>query len=169
MAFVKLQAFEKQLAADKRAEAKAAAETAARKSLQRAVREVLPKGVKDKLKPKRPRGRAPVGGVTRKEVKVLRAMANQYLAGAAGLTSLETEVKRTAIVILLIDGVLGTEPWRASAGPHGGIIAANARLRYLENAIRILDDMRQSQGTRATPLLEGVIDAERTDGATTPA
>jgi hypothetical protein len=119
----------------------------------------IPKYVKDL--PRRPKGRPATGGLTRKEVKALRAKAAAYLDGEGGLRGLEEAVLHTAVVILLIDGVLGTEPWRAAHGPHGGIIAANARLRYLENATRILDDLRRRQGSEPK-LLEGVIDAETT-------
>lgn len=157
MAFSKLAAHEKRVAEAKAAEA----EAEKRRELKRAVRDVLPKGVKA---PKRGRGRTPAGGVSRKEVAAIRARALSYLDGDAGMEALQTEVQRTAIVILLIDGVLGTEPWRAQGGPHGGIIAANARLRYLENAARLLDDLRRSRGQGGEPnakLLEGVIDAER--------
>lgn len=159
MSFKRLADFEKERAAEKRAEA----EAEARRDLRRAVREVMPRDLKRKL-PTRPRGRAPVGGLTRKEVKELRTQAARYLDGEGGLRGLEAAVQHTALVILLIDGVLGTEPWRASSGPHGGIIAANARLRYLENAARLLDDLRRSRGERPAgdKLLEGVIDAETT-------
>lgn len=155
MSFAKLEAHEKKVA--EAAAERAEAET--RKALKRAVKAVIPKGA---LVPRRPQGRNPKGGLTRKQVEALRTEAASYLVGEAGLSALEAKVKHTALVILLIDGVLGTEPWRAAGGPHAGLIAANARLRYLENAVRILDDMRRSAG-QSTPndrLIEGVIDGE---------
>jgi hypothetical protein len=159
MAFRRLEDFEKQLKADRIADA----ENKARRDLRRVVREVLPKSLK---KPNRPKGRSAVGGVSRREVASLRAKATRFLNGEAGLRDLEASVQHTALVILLIDGVLGTEPWRAAYGAHGGLIAANARLRYLENAARLLEDLRRSRGQTSPndKLLEGVIDAERTEG-----
>ena len=159
MAIAKLREYEKALE-ERRAEAAAtAAETEARIKLKRAVKAVIPKRI---LKPpERKKGRAPTGGVSRREVKELRQRAAAYLDGEGGLRQLEAAVQHTALVILLIDGVLGTEPWRAAGGAHGGLIAANARLRYLENAARLLDDLRRSrEGSAGPPLLEGVIDAE---------
>ena len=156
MAFKKLERFE----AETRAAEAAQREEKARLELKRVVREVIPKRALER--PKRSRGQTALGGLSRKEVKVLREKAARYLADLAngrGLSTLEDDVQHTALVILLIDGVMGTEPWRASGGPHGGIIAANARLRYLENATRILADLRQSRSA-GPKLLEGVIDAE---------
>lgn len=155
MAFSKLKTYERKVAAAKLA----AAELAARKDLRQAVKAVIPKNV---LVPRRGRGRTAAGGVSRKEVAAMRAQAARYLDGEAGMQALEAAVQHTALVILLIDGVLGTEPWRAVGGPHGGLIAANARLRYLENAARLLDDLRRSRGRGdpETKLLEGVIDVE---------
>jgi hypothetical protein len=157
MAYSKLEQFDRALAAEKAAKREAAAEAAAKIALKRAVRAAIPKALRV---PRRSRGRPPVGGLTRKEVAALRRQAGGYLDGEAGLAGLEVAVQHTALVILLIDGVLGTEPWRAS-GPHGGIIAANARLRYLENATRILDDIRRRSGADRPKLLDGVIEAER--------
>jgi hypothetical protein len=155
--FQKLERFEQEKAAERRVDA----EADARRDLKRAVKELLPKGLKP---PKRARGRVPQGGLTRAEVKQLRALADTYLAGADGLQRLEGKVQHTALVILLIDGVLGTEPWRAAGGPHGGIVAANARVRYLENAARLLADLRAARGGESRPqLLDGVIDAEVVD------
>lgn len=144
------------------AEAAATAERTereARLALKRTVKELIPKNARA---PKRPKGRTAVGGFTRKEVMTLRAKAAKFLSGEGGLQAMEAEVQHTAVVIMLLDGVLGTEPWRAANGPHGGIIAANARLRYLENAARILDDIRRSRGGESggPKLLDGVIDAE---------
>lgn len=139
-----------------------AREAAARRTLRRTVREMIPKGL---AAPQRRRGRTAVGGLSRKDVAALHVKAQRFLGGALGLQELEDEVRQTALVILLIDGVYGTEPWRVSAlGGHGGIIAANARLRYLETAARLLDDLRRSRGSmEAEPkLLEGVIDTEPT-------
>lgn len=151
MAFKHLERFE---AEQREAEAKRA-EDDARRALRKAVREVIPRRVRI---PTRPRGRPAAGGMTRKEVAALRAETNRQLGGGdEGIRSLEAEVQRTAIVILKIDGVLGTEPWRVAGGPHAGLIAANARLRYLENAARLLDDLRRSRGTTQGKLLEGVI------------
>lgn len=157
MAYSKLIAHEKRVA-----EAKAAEEEADRlRELKRAVKAVLPKRMQ---MPKRGRGRSPAGGVSRKEVLAMRAEAAQQLGGGeAGLAALEAEVHRNTLVVLKIDGVLGTEPWRAQGGPHAGIIAANARLRYVENAIRILEDLRRRHGQSepGMKMLEGVIDAEK--------
>lgn len=155
MSFSKLERFEKKVKAGQAEEL----ETLKRRELRRAVKSVIPKSVRT---PTRPKGRTAAGGLTRKEVAELRRRALLYLDGEAGVEALQLEVQRQAIVILLIDGVLGTEPWRASGGPHGGIIAANARLRYLENAGRLLEDLRRSRGDKAPNdrLLEGVIDAE---------
>jgi hypothetical protein len=160
MPFVHLKRFERE-----RAEAEAARlEAEKRRELRRAVREVIPRSVRV---PKRPRGRTPPGGVGKREVAELRVKAAKYLDGEGGLRALEAEVQHTALVILMIDGVLGTEPWRAAGGPHGGLIAANARLRYLENAARLLADLRQARGGAEPKLLDGVIDAEPAEG--TPA
>lgn len=155
MSFAALKAHEKKVAEARAQEA----EDEKRRDLRRAVRDVIPRSVRV---PKRGKGRSPNGGVSKKEVAALRARAEAFLDGEAGMNALQAEVQRTALVILLIDGVLGTEPWRASGGPHGGIIAANARLRYLENASRLLMDIRQRNGSgdSSTKLLEGVIDAE---------
>lgn len=156
MAFSKLAAHEKKVAEAKRAEA----ERIATLDLKRAVKAVIPKNA---LVPKRGRGRTAAGGLSRKEVAELRRRAAAYLDGEAGMEALATEVQRQAVVILLIDGIMGTEPWRAAGGPHAGLIAANARLRYLDNAGRLLDDLRRSRGQSSDPqkrLMEGVIDAE---------
>lgn len=136
MAFKKLERFE----AETRAAEDARREEQSRLELKKTVRGMIPKTLG---RPKRPRGKVPQGGLNRKEIAALKAKASRYLAGGDGMSTLESDVQHTALVILLIDGVLGTEPWRASGGPHGGIIAANARLRYLENAQRILDDLRR--------------------------
>lgn len=151
--YPKLERFE----AKRREAEEAEREEAARLALKREVRAAIPKHVLER--PRRPKGRPATGGLTRQEVKALKAQAREYLDGEGGLRALENAVAHTALVILLIDGVLGTEPWRAAHGPHGGIIAANARLRYLENATRILEDLRRSRGA-GPKLLEGVIDAE---------
>lgn len=162
MAFKRLEEFERQ-----RKEAEAArAEVEAKRALRRAVRAALPAGVKAGL-PKRGKGRTALGGLSRKEVVRLRQRADAYMDGAQGLSLLEADVQRTVITILLIDGVMGTEPWRAAGGPHGALVSANARLRYLENAARVLEDMRRgrdAQGSGAK-LLEGVLDAEKVDAA----
>lgn len=162
MAFSRLKKFEAERAAVHAAEA----EDAKRRELRQAVRSVIPRSMR--TVPKRGRGRTPAGGVSRREVEAMRERAIRYLDGTEGVRELETEVQRQAIVILLIDGVLGTEPWRASQGPHGGLVAANARIRYLDNAMRILEDMRRRLGQTGEPqkLLEGVIDAVRSDGKT---
>lgn len=157
MAFSKLERFEAKVREAREREL----EELKRRELRKAVRDAIPKNAR---MPKRPRGRTAVGGLSRKEVAALRAEAAKQLdGGEEGLAALEAEVQRNTLVILKIDGVLGTEPWRAAGGPHAGIIAANARLRYVENAIRILEDLRRSRGRQADPnkrLLEGVIDAE---------
>lgn len=158
VSFKRLEEFEKQRAAERRAAAAERAEGEARRALKRAVKDVLPADLK---KPKRPKGRPPVGGLTRKEVAMLRERAAKFLDGKDGLSAFAKEAHHTALVILLIDGVLGTEPWRAAgSGMHGGIISANARLRYLENAARLLEDLRRAMGGDEPKLLEGVIDAE---------
>lgn len=159
MTFKNLERYEKQLAEAKAAEA----EAEKRRELRRQVRAAIPKSIRV---PKRGRGRTPSGGLSRKELLALHTKAAEFLQGATGLAAFEAEVKQTAIVICLIDGVLGTQPWRSAGGPHAGLIAANARLRYLENALRILEDMRRSQGGGASEpakLLEGVLDAEVTE------
>ena len=116
-------------------------EADARKALKRAVKDVLPASL---TKPKRPKGRPAVGGVSRKEVAGLKVKAAKFLDGKDGLQVFIGEVQLTALTILLIDGLLGTEPWRAAGnGPHGGIISANARVRYLENATRLLEDLKK--------------------------
>ena len=130
-----------------------------RLELKRAVKEILPARLVKP--PERKKGRSPTGGVSKKEVAELRKRASSYLNGEGGMQEFEAAVQHTALVILLIDGVLGTEPWRAAHHAHGGLIAANARLRYLENAARLLDDLRRSRKSGSGPaLLEGVIDAE---------
>jgi hypothetical protein len=155
MPFPKLQRFEKAMAAAKAEEA----EKEARDHLKRTVRDVLPKRLKV---PERKKGRTAIGGLSRREVAELRAKAARFLSAAGGGRELEEHVQHTVLTILLIDGVLGTEPWRASGGPHSGLIAANARVRFLDNAVRILDDLRRSRGgdDPNKKLLEGVIDAE---------
>lgn len=159
MAFAKLAQHVKAMEEARVAAETTAAEKEARLALQRAVKAVLPKRLRV---PTRPRGRTPSGGIGRREVASLRAKATRYLDGEAGMHELEADVQHTALVILLIDGVIGTEPWRAAHAPHGGLMAANARLRYLENAARLLDDLRRSREGQAEVkgLLEGVLDAE---------
>lgn len=156
MSFSKLKRFEQRVAAAKQEEALATAT----KTLRQAVKDVIPKRLKT---PKRPKGRTGVGGVSRREVKALRAEAVTQLADAAGLTGLEVEIQRNALVMLKLDGLMGTEPWRAAGSAHGALVSANARLRYVENAVRLLEDLRRSRGIDAsssgTKLLEGVIDA----------
>lgn len=156
--------------AKERAEAAAAeAERVKRRELREAVKAVIPKRVLEV--PKRRRGRVAKGGVTKKEVMAMRAEAAGFLDGDAGMDALQAKVQHTALVILLIDGVLGTEPWRAQGGAHSGLLAANARLRYLENAARLLDDLRRSRGRSDEPgnkMLEGVLDAELVEPATEP-
>lgn len=161
MTFSKLERWDKEREAARAAER----EEAAKRALRREVRAVLPKGLRA---PKRGKGRTPAGGLSRKEVAQLRVDAERYLDGEGGMEALESAVQHTALVILLIDGVLGTEPWR-TAGPHGGFVAAGARLRYMETAARLLEDLRRRLGRPALPaptpeskLLEGVIDAEPT-------
>lgn len=127
--------------------------------LKRAVRAVIPKGLRNL--PKRPRGRTASGGVSRREVRELTLMAADFLNGEEGLRRFEAKVQLTALVSVLIDGLLGTEPWRAAAGPHGPIVAANARIRYMENAIRILEDMRKRSGAGQGKLTDGVFDQKR--------
>lgn len=157
MSFSKLERFEAKVKKAREEEL----ETLKRRELRRAVAGVIPKNLRT---PKRPRGRTPAGGMSKKEVARLRAeAASQLEGGDAGLAALEVEVQRNILVILKIDGVLGTEPWRSQGGPHAGLIAANARLRYVENAIRVLEDMRRRGGQQSDPnkrLLEGVIDGE---------
>lgn len=160
MAFSKLERHVAALERERAKQAAADAEKERRRELREAVKSFIPKKL---LVPKRKRGRTAVGGVSKKEVKALRIRAQSFLDGDAGMDALQEEVQHTALVILLIDGVLGTEPWRTpSGGPNPGFIAANARLRYLENAARLLDDLRRSRGRSDEPgaaLLEGVIDA----------
>jgi hypothetical protein len=145
-------------------EARAAEMEEARlRELRRAVKSVVPKNVLIAAKPRK-RGRAPVGGISRKEVAAMRAEAVAQLGGGDdGLAALTQEIQTNTLVMLKINGLLGTQPWRASEGPHGGAIPANARLRYVEDAIRILEDLRRSRGKGGEPekrMLEGVIDAE---------
>jgi hypothetical protein len=159
MAFKRLEEFDRQ----RKATEAARVEDEARKALRRVVKDALPAGVKAGL-PKRPKGRSAIGGLSRKEVRRLRALAEAYMDGPTGLKLLEADVKRTVITILLIDGLMGTEPWRAAGGPHGPLVSANARLRYLENAARVLEDMRRGQEAGSgVKLLEGVLDAEKVD------
>lgn len=164
----KLEEFEAATAASKE-EKRIEAERA---RLKKAVREVLPQRLLKAGPPERPRGRTPPGGVGKREVLAMRARAKRFLSGPAGLAELEEEVKMQALTILQIDGVLGTEPWRGHGG-HSGIIAANARLRYLENASRILADIRRGvEGQdEQKQLTDGVFDAEvveDSDGDPTP-
>lgn len=151
MSFKAVERFERERSAAKIAEREAAAKLA----LRRAVRDVIPK---DLRVPRRGKGRTAAGGLSRKEVAILRERALRYLNDEDGLTKLEAAVQHTALVILLEDGVLGTEPWR-TPGPNGGFVSANARLRYLENAARLLDDLRRRSGKPEPEprLLEGVI------------
>lgn len=167
MAFKRLEEFERERAEAAAAKAKAAADKLdarrakeAKRALKEAVKGVLPKSL---TAPKRKKGRTPDGGLSKREVRLLREQAKRFMTGTGGLAALEAEVQHTALTILLIDGVLGTEPWRASAGPHGGIVAANARVRYLENAARLLADIRRGKDEATPKLLEGVIDAEPVD------
>lgn len=158
MAFSKLEKFEAKVKARQQAEL----ETLRLRELRATVKSVIPKAA---LAPKkRPRGRTPEGGVSRREMARLRAEAVRQLdGGAAGIAELEREIQINTLVILKLDGVLGTEPWRAAIGPHGAVLPANARLRYVDNAVRILADMRASRGETSDPqkrLMEGVIDAE---------
>lgn len=168
MSFVKLKRHEAALAKEREERAAAEAERQKRRELREAVKAVIPKRVLEV--PRRKKGRTAVGGISRKEVKAIRERAAGFLDGDAGMDALQAEVQHTALVILLIDGVLGTEPWRTQhGGPHAGLIAANARLRYLENAARLLDDLRRSRGRSDEPsnkLLEGVIDAEPVEPTT---
>lgn len=155
MSFAKLKRHEERVAAAKQEQALAAAT----KTLRKAVKDVIPKRLKE---PKRGRGRTALGGVSRREVRALEAEARTQLADDAGLRALEAEVQHKALVMLKIDGLYGTEPWRAAGGPHGPVVSANARVRYIEGAVRLLDDLRRSRGQTdaSTKLLEGVIDAE---------
>lgn len=160
--FVKLKRHQEAMAKARAERAESEAQAQKRRELREAVKAVIPKRVLEV--PRRKKGRTAVGGISRKEVKAIRAEADHFLDGDAGMDALQARVQHTALVILLIDGVLGTEPWRThGGGPHAGLIAANARLRYLENAARLLDDLRRSRGRSDEPdnkLLEGVIDAE---------
>lgn len=143
------------------AEARAAeAEADKRRELRKAVKDVLPRNVRI---PKRGKGRTPSGGISKRELAAIRARAVQYLDGEGGLAALQAEIQLTAIVILLIDGVIGTEPWRVQGGPHAGIITANARMRYLDSASKLLEDMQRARGSSSDPqarLTDGVFDAE---------
>lgn len=165
MAFKKLERWEAEQKRKEEIAAATAAELAERKRIQALVRESMPKRLKP---PKRGKGRSATSGFSKRELALLKSRAQMFLSGAPGLQALEQEVQQTALVILLIDGMLGTEPWRsASAGPHAGIIPANARMRYLESASRLLEDLRSARGlgpkdesSLMPPLLEGVFDAE---------
>mgnify|MGYP001574769875 CR=1 FL=1 len=154
MAFKNLERFQLK----RQAEAAIEEERETTRVLRRAVKAVLPKGIQV---PVRPRGRPSTAGVGRREVAVLRAKATAFLLGEEGLRNLETEILHTALVIQLVDGLLGTEPWRTAGGRHGGMLAASARLRYLENAARLLDDLRRRRRDASGPrLLDGVMEAE---------
>jgi hypothetical protein len=131
----------------------AAAKRRARFDLKKAVKEVMPAGVTIK----RERGRPTIGGFSRKEVDQLHRQASKYIDDKGGLIRLEGNVQHTALVIMLLDGMLGTEPWRTS----NAAVSAMARVRFMENAPRLLDDLRKARGASKMPdLLEGVIDAE---------
>lgn len=157
MAFSKLERFEAKVKAAREQEL---ADLKMRE-LRKTVKSVIPKSA---LAPKRRKGRTATGGLSKREVAEIKARATAYLDGEEGFEALKAEVQRTAIVILLIDGIMGTEPWRGSGSPYGAAIAPNARLRYLDTATRLLDDLSRSMGKSETPtdrLLEGVIvDAE---------
>lgn len=155
----RLEAHEASVKAQREAEASQRLIDKQRSLLKQAVRDVLPARLKQAEPPKRPVGAPAKGGITKKQVMELRAKARRFLAGAQGLAALEAEVQHTALVILLIDGVLGTEPWRAS-GSHSGLMSANARFRYLENAARIIQDIRRAVGAQdeQAQLTAGVFD-----------
>ncbi len=152
--FAKVGGFEAELKATRQVKLLEDKRTALRKAA-KDLKSVLPKP------PERPKGRTPNAGIGKREVLALREKAKRFLGGAGGLAALEAEVQHTALVILLIDGVLGTEPWRAQGGAHSGLMSANARFRYLENAARILADIRRAVGSQdeQAQLTEGVFDA----------
>lgn len=135
-------------------------EKEAKRALRAAVSEELSKKV---VIGRKPAGRAPIGGLSKKLLGELRAKAARYLDknNPDGIRELETEIQHTALLSMLIDGQLGTEPWR-SQGPHGGAVSAAARVRYLETATRLLTDLKNSRGD-SQKLLAGVIDAELAD------
>lgn len=111
--------------------------------------------------PKRGRGRGATGGISRREAALLEVEATEYLTtGETGIAKLRAKIKLKAVQMLLIDGIMGTEPWRAGTGIHAPLIAANARLRYLDNAIRILNDIGGGKVEPGKALTEGVFDAE---------
>lgn len=152
--------FEAEVAARKVAEADIRTKQEKKKALREAVKEVIPKSV---LMPKRPRGKGPAAGIRRSEVAAFREESKEFLDGIDGFHKYERRVRETALTMILIDGLQGTEPWR-SKGPHAGAIAANARVRYLDNALRVMEDMRASLKLEegGNKLLKGadVFDAE---------
>lgn len=115
-----------------------------------AVRKALPK--KFGAAP-RPRGRPAKNGVSPKEVKHLAEQVESYLSTEDGMERLEMDVKRTALLVMLIDGLLGTQPWRAAP-----MLAAASRVRFVENAIRLLEDLKQQSGGDAKKLVGEIIE-----------
>jgi len=104
---------------------------------------------------KRGPGRVSAHGVSRREVRAMAEKAEYYLGSEEGIREFERDVKRTALMVMLIDGLLGTQPWRAAPA-----LSAAARVRYMENAARFLEDLRAAYGSNSQKLLEDVIDVE---------
>ena len=99
-------------------------------------------------------------GITPEEVKGLRKKARSYLKDPQ-FHKLRADVKENTLLVILMDGLLGTEPWRnAGAGPHAAGLAQDARLRYVKLASALLEQLEKVAPKEEKKLLEGVIDAE---------
>lgn len=87
------------------------------------------------------------------EVDQLRVNANAFREDKSKLAIfIETE----AIVMLQVDAKLGSEPWRLK-GNAGSMISAQSRARFIEQAGRLLADIRGNL-PKKPDLLEGVLD-----------
>src|SRR5574341_564566 len=88
-----------------------------RKELRRVVKDSLPKGL---VPPKRGRGRGAKAGISKKELRTIAAKADDFLNAEGGIRQYEAEVRRNALIIMMIDGLLGMEPWRLPG--HNGML-----------------------------------------------
>lgn len=107
---------------------------------------------------KRRAGRPGKGGIGKRKTRELREAVDYYLSGDEGRESLRLKMKKNMLMIMEIDALYATEPWRCG-GRNPEAMSANSRMRYLDNIDNVL---RVIQGTDSPDrlLTEGVLDAE---------
>jgi hypothetical protein len=94
---------------------------------------------------------------TKDEIGKLRRAARKYLKDPR-LDKLEKDVKENILLILMMDGKVGTEPWRNNgAGGNSAAVGSAARQRYVTLGSALLEDIEAGKGDD-TPMLEGIVE-----------